>query len=212
MFGARVSGRMQVADWRSTGGWVRPGVGDEARPNGAATPPTQRPHRPGRPAWPCWPSTTRRRPWTRSAYLLRGDPRVGTILTAGNAAQAMALLPDRPGTPNPTRCCWTSPCPAGTAWTWPGCCPGCPGRRPWRSCPRTTTGRSRRTRSARWTTCSSRSGRPGWPRRSPGSAPPGTPPPSWTGGSAPAVARHRARRPARRAADPAGRQPAQGQE
>jgi len=33
-------------------------------------------------------------------YLLRGDPRVGTILTAGNAAQAIALLtrtdPDRP--------------------------------------------------------------------------------------------------------------------
>ncbi len=34
------------------------------------------------------------------SYLLRGDPRVGTILTAGNAAQAMALLtrtdPDAP--------------------------------------------------------------------------------------------------------------------
>ena len=31
------------------------------------------------------------------AYLLRGDPRVGTILTAGNAAQALALLTGSPG-------------------------------------------------------------------------------------------------------------------
>ena len=47
-------------------------------------------------------------------------------------------------------------------------------RRPSRSCPRTTTAPSRRTRSVPWTTFSSRSGPPGWPRRSPGSALPGT--------------------------------------
>ena len=101
--------------------WVRPGVGDEARPNGAATPPT--------------PETPPTRPTRLTvlavddeapaldevAYLLRGDPRVGTILTAGNAAQvALLILQPTRTHPNPTRSCWTSPCPAGRRRPGPG--------------------------------------------------------------------------------------------
>ena len=63
------------------------------------------------------------------SYLLRGDPRVGTVLTATDAADALqhpAAATCRRPARCPTRFCSTSRCPAGTASTWPGCWPALP--------------------------------------------------------------------------------------
>src|SRR6185312_827866 len=70
---------------------VRPGIGDEQRLNGPATAST---------GLVVLAVDDEAPALDEIAYLLRGDPRVGTILTAGNAAEAMALLtgtdPDAP--------------------------------------------------------------------------------------------------------------------
>lgn len=70
---------------------MRPGVGDQARSNVSRTRPT---------GLVVLAVDDEAPALDEVAYLLRGDPRVGTILTAGNAAQAMALLtrtdPDAP--------------------------------------------------------------------------------------------------------------------
>ncbi|HEY5882715.1 MAG TPA: LytTR family DNA-binding domain-containing protein [Nakamurella sp.] len=62
---------------------MRPGVGDQARSNESATRPT---------GLTVLAVDDEAPALDEVAYLLRGDPRVGTILTAGNAAEAMALL------------------------------------------------------------------------------------------------------------------------
>ena len=72
---------------------MRPGVGDQARrePAGAGSAPT---------GLVVLAVDDEAPALDEIAYLLRGDPRVGTILTAANAAQALALLsrtdPDLP--------------------------------------------------------------------------------------------------------------------
>jgi len=72
---------------------VRPGVGDQAGRERSAA-------RPGVDGLVVLAVDDEAPALDEIAYLLRGDPRVGTVLTAGNAAEAMALLtgtdPDAP--------------------------------------------------------------------------------------------------------------------
>ena len=74
---------------------MRPGVGDQARREAA-------PERADRAGLVVLAVDDEAPALDEISYLLRGDPRVGTILTAGNASEAMALLTRTdPGAPIP---------------------------------------------------------------------------------------------------------------
>ncbi len=67
----------------------------------------------------CSSSTTRRPAREELAFLLRQDPRVGTVRCARRARPQALKLPQRRAAS--TWCSATSRCPGWTAWSWPGC-------------------------------------------------------------------------------------------
>ena len=93
---------------------------------------------------------------------------------AGRAARRRAggrgaTTAARPCTPapsiGPTWCCWTSPCPASTAWKPRAISPRSNRARRWCSAPPTTRMRCRRSKRRRSTTWSSRCAPNAWPPR-----------------------------------------------
>ena len=91
----------------------------------------------------------------------RADPRVESVVCAGDAAAALRLLRQRRRRRVPRH----PDAGPGRARARPGAAPFRRTRRRSSSSPPTTTTRSTRSTSARSTTCSSRCGRSGWPRR-----------------------------------------------